>query len=99
MAKITAPNPEFRGVRHGVSFHNGQAESDDPIAIGALLRAGYQVDDTEEQVHHADPIPTRELADHTVKELEAIALEEGIDLAGCTLKTEKVAAIEAARGA
>ena len=99
MAKITAPNPDFNGTRHGVRFHDGKAETDDPIAIGLLLRAGYRVDDTAEKRRQVDPVSTKELADHTVKELEALALEEGIDLTGCSNKTDKIAAIEAARSA
>lgn len=97
MAKVYAPNEEFRGTRFGVSFKHGQAETDDPIAIGRLLRAGYRVDDSSDKARQVDPVSTKELADHTKAELKELAAAEGIDLAGHTTKAEYVEAIESAR--
>lgn len=98
MAKIQAPNPDFRGTRHGVVFRSGKAETDDPVAIASLLQAGYLVTDVEEQVHEEDPTVDT-LGDLKVKELRALAAEEGIVLAGVTTKAEIIEVIEAARAA
>ena len=50
--------------------------------------------------HEDDPVVAKvELAELKVEQLKALAEEQGIDLAGATLKADIVAAIEAAQAA
>ncbi len=114
MARVTAPNPEFSGSRFGVRFFNGRASTDDAIAIGRLLRAGYLVDDRGDRPVQTQDEPEPELtpepepepeADQldleslTVRELVTLAGDRNIDLQGARRKSELIAAVRAAEGA
>jgi hypothetical protein len=46
MAIIKAPNEQFNGVRNGLIFVAGQAESNDEKLFGYFLERGYDVEGT-----------------------------------------------------
>lgn len=45
MAKVIAPNKEYAGVSAGVSFHGGEAHTDDPYILGWFRTHGYEVEE------------------------------------------------------
>lgn len=45
--EIRTPNPGFGGVRGGLRFRDGVAETDDKVLAAELLWQGYQVVDRE----------------------------------------------------
>ena len=47
MAKIKSPNNKFTGIRAGVSFVNGVAETGNPWAISWFKNNGYEVEETK----------------------------------------------------
>jgi hypothetical protein len=48
MAKITAPVKGYAGIRAGVQFTDGTAETDDEGALAYFRRAGYDVDGSDD---------------------------------------------------
>ena len=54
---IRTPNPDFAGVRAGLTFQHGRAETDDPAAADyCRYILGYTV---EEQDITGGPVPTK----------------------------------------
>ena len=56
MAKIFAPNKEYAGVSAGVSFHGGEAHTDDPHLISWFRNHGYIVEEASETPSDASEI-------------------------------------------
>lgn len=59
MAAISSPVKDFTGVVVGVSFVNGEAETDNESALAYFRRQGYKVEQTEPepQLHTLDGAP------------------------------------------
>ena len=91
MPKIYAPNTEYNGTSAGVAFKDGVAETDNESAISYFRRKGFRFEESE-------PKP-KTLPEMTIKELQAYASENGIDLAEAKKKDEileKISAFEKA---
>jgi hypothetical protein len=69
MAIIKAPNEQFNGVRNGLIFVAGQAESDDETLFGYFLERGYDVEGKEPEVSNPEEDPLQALKD-VAKELK-----------------------------
>lgn len=68
MAKIFSKNPQFNGVRFGVAFNQGVAETDDKKALAFFKsRDGYQI---------GKPFDAPEAAKRQDNELEKLTLPE-----------------------
>lgn len=100
MAKITAPVKNFSGIRVGVQFTKGVAETDDPRAIAFFSRSGYKVEHDAEPVTLSQPFPDG-TPDKSWKsaELKHYAAAHEIDIKGASNKDEILAAIDAATDA
>lgn len=54
MAKIKSPNNRFTGVRAGVSFVNGEAETENTWAINWFKNNGYEVEEAKRKTAKKD---------------------------------------------
>jgi hypothetical protein len=55
MAKIKAPNNGYTGISAGVSFVNGEAETEDKWLIGWFKNKGYEVEEEQEPEEPQEP--------------------------------------------
>jgi len=44
---IRTPNPDFAGVRAGLTFQHGRAETDDPTVADYCRNLGYSVEEQD----------------------------------------------------
>lgn len=92
MAKITTPVEGYTGVVVGVSFADGQGETEDAAALAYFARHGYTVE-------HAEPDDEDEgdevidLEAMTVDQLKAFAAEHEYTLGDAAKKAEILEAI------
>lgn len=66
--KILAPNKEYTGLSAGVSFINGEAETENEWLVDWFRNKGYEVTKEEERIEEL-----------TVKELKELAKDKGIE--------------------
>jgi len=50
MARIIAPNKEYAGVSAGISFSNGEGNTDDKYLIEWFKAHGYEVEASEPEI-------------------------------------------------
>ncbi|MGE7113939.1 hypothetical protein [Lysinibacillus sp. NPDC047702] len=54
MVKVKSPNNGFTGIRAGVSFVKGVAETENPWAISWFKNNGYEVDEPKRRAAKKD---------------------------------------------
>lgn len=93
MPKITTPVKGFTGKVAGVSFVDGEGETDDAGALAYFRRHGYGVDAAEKAVEIPDGKPS---TDWKADQLKEYAEKHEVDLGQAKTKPEIVEAIEKA---
>lgn len=96
MAKITTPVKGFTGTVVGVTFSDGQGETENEAALAYFARHGYTVESTEKAVEIPEGAPS---TDWTGAQLKAYAEKHEVDLGSAKTKPELVKAIEDAAAA
>lgn len=92
MVKIKSPNNRFTGIRAGVSFVKGEANTENPWSINWFKNNGYTVGEIESVSPHCtgasiDSMQPESLAKYTVRELRELCKARG--LKGYSNKSEE----------
>ncbi|SHI90192.1 Rho termination factor, N-terminal domain [Clostridium amylolyticum] len=81
--KILAPNKEYTGLSAGVSFINGEAETENEWLVDWFRNKGYEVTKEEQRIEEL-----------TVKELKELAKDKGIEGYSDMKKDELIKVLE-----
>jgi len=98
MARIYAPNKGYTGVKAGVSFLNGEGETNDKWLIQWFKSKGYKIEQVYEKTIEAkevEPTPKNENFEAmTVAELKKLAKDKNIPKYGKMKKGELIKALK-----